>query len=361
MSARPDAIVIGAGHNGLVAALTLAAAGKKVMVLERAAEIGGVCASREFHTGFRAPGLLPDTSTFRPELIEAFHLASHGLELRAVEPPVFTADADGNTLLIHRDPAVAGDEIARLSERDAAAYQEWRQFLETIGGVIRRLLNAAPSPLKPGGAGELWDLGKTALALRRLGRDTMMETLRVLPMNVADWLEERFESELLCAALAVPAVIGTFNGPWAAGTAAQLILQEVTRSRSISGGPAALIAALQSAAEAAGIDIRTSSAVESLVVDGHHLQAVRLASGDEIATDLVIASCDPKQALLDLVGPRYLDSRTVHDLGNFRSRGTTAVLHLAVQGSVEVASRPGEPIEHLRLGGCDPGRYRACL
>jgi len=350
-AARPDAIVIGAGHNGLVAALTLAADGRKVLVLERAAGIGGLCAHREFHQGFRAPGLLHDTSTFRPQLIEAFDLAAHSLELCPTEPPVFTADSDGNNLLIHRDPAVAGEEIARHSESDAAAYQEWRTFLDTIGKVIRRLLDAPPPPLKPSGGAELWNVGLTALALRRLGRKTMTEMLRVLPMSVADWLQERFDSELLCSGLAVPAVIGTFNGPWSAGTAAQLIFQEAARSRSVSGGAPALAAALLSAAEAAGVEVRTAAPVERLVVDSQGVQAVRLTSGEELPAHLVIASCDPKQTLLDFVDPRYLDVRTVHDLGNFRCRGTTAVLHLAVQGSVEVASRPGEPIEHLRLGG----------
>jgi phytoene dehydrogenase-like protein len=351
MGTRTDAVVIGAGHNGLVAALTLAADGRKVTVLERAPTVGGVCAEREFHPGFKAPGLLQDTSTFRPELIEAFDLTANGLKLRRAEAPVLVADSAGAALLLHRDPALAREEIARISEADAEAYAAWRAFLAEIRGFIRRLLDNPPPPLKPGGLGELWTAGLAGFALRSLGRRKMTELLRVLPMNAADWLEERFETGLLCAGLAVPGVLGTYNGPWAAGTAAQLILQESTKAHSVDGGPAALVRALESAASVAGIEIRTSAEVERVLTDGTSFQGIRLASGEVLEADLAVATCDPKRALLDLVGARYLDSRTVHDLENFRSRGTTAILHLAVQGSVEVPARPGEPIEHLRLGG----------
>jgi phytoene dehydrogenase-like protein len=320
-------------------------------VLERAPTVGGVCAEREFHAGFKVPGLLQDTSTFRPELVDAFDLTTHGLKRRRAEPPVLLADSNGSSLLLHRDAATAREEIARLSRADADAYATWREFLAEIRDFVRRLLDNPPPPMKPEGLGQLWTTGLTALALRALGRQTMTELLRVLPMNVADWLQERFESELLCAGLAVPGVLGTYNGPWAAGTAAQLLLQESTKAHSVDGGPAALTAALESAAGAAGVEIRTSAEVERIITDGTNLQSVRLGSGEEIAADLVIAACDPKRALLDLVGARYLDSRTVRDLENFRSRGTTAILHLAVQGSVEVSGRPGEAIEHLRLGG----------
>jgi phytoene dehydrogenase-like protein len=353
---RPDVIVIGAGHNGLVAATTMARAGKSVLVLERAAEVGGICARREFQKGFFAPGLLTDTTTFRADLAEKLELASHGLKWREGSAPIFSAgeilgaNEEGDSVVLHADPMAAQAELAQLSEHDAAAYVEWRKFLATIESFITRILDNPPPRLAPSSPSDFMALGKSGYALRKLGRDKMIEVMRVMPMCAADWLREYFDSELLCSTLAIPAVINTYTGPWAAGSAAHLILRESVSKNEIAGGAPALIEALAGAAKAAGADIMTSSAVERIVLENGAVRAVQLASGDEIETASVVASCDPKQTMLQLVGPRYLDGRTSHDLGNFRARGTTAILHLAVEGSVEVTARAGEPIERLRLG-----------
>jgi phytoene dehydrogenase-like protein len=348
---RPDVIVIGAGHNGLVAATTMARAGKSVLVLERGAEIGGICARREFQKGFFAPGLLTDTTTFRADLAEELELASHGLTWRQGSAPIFSADEEGNSVLLHADPAAAQAELAQLSAHDAAAYVEWRQFLAAIEDFIRGVLDNPPPGLAPSSITDFLALGKSGYALRKLGREMMIEVMRVMPMAAADWLRERFDSELLCSTLAIPAVINTYTGPWAAGSVAHLILRESVSKNEVAGGAPALVKALAGAAKAAGADILTSSTVERIALENGAVRAVRLASGDEIETRRVVATCDPKQTMLELVGPRYLDSRTAHDLGNFRARGTTAILHLAVEGSVEVAARPGEPVERLQLGG----------
>ena len=349
MSGSYDAIVIGAGVNGLTAALTLAAAGRRVLVLERAAEIGGLAAPREFAPGFRVPGLLPDTATFRPELIAELGLEAHGLRLRDEEAAVFVP-FPGGARLLHADPQRANHELAALSPEDGAAYAEWRHFLDTISPFIRRLLDRPPPKLDLSASAELRDLALTGWSLRRLGRQATTEVMRVMPMCVADWLSERFRSESLAATLAAPALIGSYNGPWAAGSAANLIFRECSAARSTQGGAAALVDALTSACRDKEIEIRTASQVERIVVESGRTTGVRLASGDAIEASTIVATGNPKVTMLDLVGARYLDAGTERDLHNYRCRGTTAILLLAVDGAVEVAERPGETIERLRLG-----------
>ncbi len=362
MAAPFDALVIGAGHNGLCAALTLAQSKRRVLVLEGKEQVGGLCAGREFHPGYQHTGLLPDTATFRPELAQKLGLAAHGLRFVEREPGLFVGNSQGSGLLLD-------ERLADLSLGGAEAYGQWKEFISKVGKVLRRQLDAAPPPLDPRRASEYWNLGKTGLEMRRLGKQSMTELLRVLPMCAADWLQERFENQLLCAALAAPAVLASFTGPWAAGTAGHLLMQRCSSDRSIVGGPAGLTQALLSACLAAGIEIRRSAKVERIMVGEGQVRGVQLAGGESIEAKTVLASCDPKQALLGLVGPRFLDATTEQDLRSFRCRGSTAILHLAVEGSVELGAKLEQSVPQLRLAGdnlddlervFDAVKYRRC-
>ena len=352
MSRRNDAVVIGAGHNGLTAALTLAAADRRVLVLERSSVVGGLCAPLEFAPGFRVPGVLPDTSGFRSQLIDELDLVAHGLKLRTEEPPILVALGGEGRLLNSSAEAMRSSGLA---DEDVAAYTEWREFLASVSPFVHRVLDSPPPRLDLADAGlsrlgELTSLAASGWALRRLGRETATEMMRLLPMCVADWLGERFRSEGLATALAAPALFGSYNGPWAAGSAAALIFRECVAGRSVVGGPTALIDALRTACEAKGVEIRVDSEVEAISLDSGRVAGVRLASGESHDADTVLATCNPKTTLLDLVGPRFLDATTEREMGNFRCRGTTAIMLLAVDGEIEVAAHPGAPIERLRLG-----------
>jgi phytoene dehydrogenase-like protein len=361
-----DAIVVGAGHNGLTAALTLAGKGRRVLVVERSAAVGGLCATYEFAPGYRVPGLLPDTSGYRAHLARALRLEEFGLATRDEEPPILAETETGFALLQADLWHPLGGE---WTEADREALLGYRSFLRDIGPFVRRVLDSPPPPLEvpeiaprallsgglvSGGLAQLPALAGTGWALRRLGRRTMTEVLRVLPMCVADWMRERFESEALATAIAAPALLGSYNGPWAAGTAAALMFRECAAGRSIAGGPAALVTALVNACRVGGVEIRTGSPVDRIVVDQGRVRGVHLTGADGpaevVEAPVVVATCNPKTALLDLVGPRHLDATTERELGNYRCRGTTAVLLLAVEGSVEVPATPGRPIERLRLG-----------
>jgi len=345
-------IVIGAGHNGLTAATRLAQAGRSVTVVEARDTPGGLCAEREFHPGYRVPGTLHDSSTFRYNVAAALRLDEHGLAF-VDPPPVFAADSTGSGLLLHRSPDDARSELEALSPHDAAGYRRWRQFLTRIQPFVATLASEAPPPLVGSSGADLRALARRGIGLRRLGRTDMVELLRIAPMCAADWLHEYFESPLLCELLAAPGVIGTFLGPWSAGSAANLLLHECTVHREIVGGPAGLIRALLSTAAAAGVAIRTGCPVERIRLEGGRVSGVTLGDGEEIDAGVVASSCDPRQTFLDLLPPGSLSAGFEASCAAYRMRGTTAKMHLALSGPLDVTGRRGELSSAMRIGGGD--------
>ena len=340
-------IVIGAGPNGLVAALRLAAAGRRVTVVERREVIGGLAAGEEFWPGYRTPGVLHDTAGLRPRIVAALGLERHGLAWRE-RPPVVAARAGREPIRLN-----GGERLPEAKELAG-----WRRAIAELRPFVERLQSRPPPPMELAGAADFLRLGLEGLALRRLGRRRGRELLRVLPMPVEDWLSEWFEDGDVAGALAAPGLLGGFVGPRAPGTAGVLLLQESGAlgngvAREVAGGPAALIAALAGAAKAAGIELRTGAEVASIEVAAGAVRGVRLASGEQLAAAAVAASCDPTTALLGLLPPGSLGLRDERRLRAYRSRGTVAKLHLALSGAPRLAGGGGEPAELVRIGSLD--------
>jgi len=348
-----DVIVIGAGHNGLTTACVLARAGRKVLVLERRDVVGGMCAAEEFHPGFRTAGLLHDTAQVRPGLIEALHLDENGLELGRAEP-VLIPESDGPGVFLSADVGVTSMELSRLGASESAGWRDYRAFVERARKVIEPLLNEVPPDLMRAGTlggDSFGTLLRSGLALRRMGRNNMVQLLRVPPMAVADWVNEYFRHDLVKGALAHAAIAGTWAGPWSPGTAANLLLLECTTSGSIRGGAAALASSLERAARAAGVEIRTGADVRAIAMEGSAATGVVLANGETLQAGRVAASCDPRTLFLELIPRGTLPLAFEHRAGVIRARGTTAKVHLALGRRLEFASRPGERIERARTSG----------
>jgi phytoene dehydrogenase-like protein len=346
-----DVIVIGAGHNGLATAAILAKAGRKVLVLERRDVVGGMCAGEEFHPGYRSAGLLHDTNQIRPGLIDALRLSEHGLEM-APATPVLIPEEKGVGLFLTADEDATAKEIAGVcGEHDAAGWRRYRAFLAGARRVIEPLLNEIPPDLSRIGtleSGSVQALLKSGWALRRLGASEMAELLRVPPMCVADWLNEFFAHDLVKGALAHAAIEGTWAGPWSPGTAANLLLLECTAGGSVRGGASAFVAALERAARAAGVEIRTGAEVRSIQIQRGVATGVVLANGEQIAAGKIAASCDPRTLFLDLIARATLPLAFEHRVEVIRARGTSAKVHLALKRRLEFGSRPGERIERAR-------------
>lgn len=349
-SQRYDVVVLGSGHNGLVCAASLAKKGRKVLVVEQRKILGGLAAGEEFHPGFTSPGFFHDTTKLRRSVVAELELAKYGLKLRAEEAPVFAPEANGRGLLLWRDPKRAVEELAPHSQKDAQRYGEYRTFINRIAPVLKRVFDDAPPDVVNMSFPGVWDLMKTAVSLRLLGKADMMEVLRITPMCVADWLNEWFETPVLKAALAGPAIHHEFVGPWSPGTNMNLLLSEAFAELPVLGGPQALAKALVDCCKAQGVTFRNEAKVKSILIENGAAKGVELESGEKIQAQQIAASCDPKSLFLKLVAPDKIAHRFETNIANVRSRGVTAKIDLALDRYPELAGRPSLKAEYVRTG-----------
>lgn len=340
-----EVIVVGAGHNGLVAAGRLAKAGRKVLLLEAQGQVGGLCAAREFHPGYTVPGLLHDTAGLRAGVVDALGLEAHELKRHdaASEPGVVVPDPNGHALTLYPGRIQGG------ASGDENAFEEWRRFIGRVGPFLRTVLDRKPPSLATGTPSELLDLARRGLSLRMLGKDDMRELMRVVPMCVADWVGEAFSNRVLCEALCARAVLGDFMGPWSAGTAALLLFRECTEGYSVQGGPAALVRALSAAVKRLGVETRTSSPVQRIDIAAGKVTGVTLESGETMSASVVVAACDPKRTFLELCHPASFSMTLHQQVRNLRTRGSAAKVHLALDGAPEWKGLA--EAERLYLGG----------
>ena len=316
-------IVIGGGHNGLVAAATLAKGGHKVTVLERRHCLGGV-----------AEGLLHDTETLSPEVVRSLDLKSHGLRLQDPSP-VFVPSLEGDGLFLHRDPAKAADELGE----DAEAYRKWRAFLAKVLPFAKSQLNNQTLDVTSGG--EMMPLMAAGLSFRKMGKKTIHELLRVGPACVDDYLSEMFTSPLLKSALMAPALHGTWMGPRSPTSTATLLLHEAQVSQEVIGGSSALVEALVECCKANGVELQVSAEVKRIIVESAVAKGVELTDGTSIEADCVLSCIGPRRTLLELVAPEALPLSTESHIKKVRLRGTMAKVSLALTEPIDFACRPG--------------------
>src|SRR5579884_1968801 len=225
MAETRDVVIIGGGHNGLVAAFYLAKAGFKPLVLERRPQVGGAAITQEFSSGFRCSTLAHSAGPLLPEIVRDMQLERHGLRLIRPEAGVTALSPDGRALVLYNDVTRAAQEVGKFSARDAEKYPALQAALEKIGKVIGEVLRLPPPDIDDPSRSDLWGMLKTGRSLRKLGKKDMYRLLRWGPMAVADLVAEFFETELLRAVIAARGIFGTALGPWSAGSSLVLLIR----------------------------------------------------------------------------------------------------------------------------------------
>jgi phytoene dehydrogenase-like protein len=332
-----DAIIIGAGHNGLVTACYLAKAGLKTLVLERREIVGGGAITEEFHPGFSCSTLEHAAGPFSPQIISDLNLRQHGLELITPEVRVLSLGEDGKSLCIYNDTARTVAEIEKFSSKDARNYPEFLTSFSRIGRVLAPILSLTPPSIDHPTANDAWQFGKLGLAFRGLGKKDEYRLLRWGPMAVADLVAEWFDTELLRATVAARGITGSLAGPWSAGTSLGLLMQAALDSSPVppalfvKGGMGGLTKALAKAAESLGVEIKTDAEVARIDTAGNSAK-VQLSNKQEFSARAVVSNADPRTTFLKLVDPVDLEPNFLLKMRNYRANGTVAKINLALDG-----------------------------
>ena len=335
MSKLFDAIIIGAGHNGLICAAYLAKAGLKILVVEANEQVGGAAITREFSPGYSVSACAHLLYLLHPQIISDLSLSKHGLKLAATDLNTIALAQNGDHLTIN-GKSINGNG---LSSSDQTAYVEFQDKLRRFARILQKTFMVRPPRLVQKNMTDLMTLAKLGLSVRMLGRDDMRELLRIGAINIYDVLQEDFQNELLKGVIGFDAVLGTNLGPRSPNTVLTYLyrlsgqLDGLDSAISVpAGGMGAVTDSLRVAAEAAGVEIRTNVPVKKVLLDVDKVTGIETRDGEQISSTMVVSNADPKTTFLKLVGARNIETGFARRIDNIRMQGKAAKLHLALDG-----------------------------
>jgi phytoene dehydrogenase-like protein len=350
MAESYDVIIVGGGHNGLVTAAYLARAGRRVLVLERRAIVGGCAVTEEVWPGFRVSTAAYLTSLLQERVIHDLELERFGYKVDAKDPSFFSPFPDGRYLFFWQDQRKTLEEIAKFSRRDAERYPAYEEHLEKLSQAVDQLLLVTPPEFPPRGLGDFAEYIKLAGRLRGLSRHDIVGLVKIFTQSAADLLDDWFESEEVKVTLATDGVIGANGGPRSAGTAYILLhhcMGGVAGRRGlwgfVRGGMGTVSEAIAASARSQGATIRTGVPVERILVKDGRAAGVVLKGGEEIRAKVIASGVDPKLTFLRLIDERELEPAFVESIRRFRCEGTSLKMNLALSGLPDFKALPGTP------------------
>ena len=333
-----DAIVIGAGHNGMVNGAYLAKAGLKVLILERRHLVGGAAITEELRPGFWFTTFSYALSLLRPDIIQDLELVKHGF-MPLLMPSTFAPMENGDYLLLGQDHGENLREIARHSPRDADAYEAFNHDVLRVCRAIKPLLDQVPPDIFSDDPEELVALASLGSRLRKLDKKVVHDAVRLLTGSAADFLDDYFESDIIKGYLASSAIIGTKVGPYSQGSGLVLLYHILGEHDGEFGawafhkqGNGGFTKVLAKAARSFGAEILLEHPVERVLTDGGRAVGVALADGSEYRAPIVVSALDPRRTFLELVDPRELPTDLVDTIRRFRFQGTSSKVNFALDG-----------------------------
>ncbi|HEU5417280.1 MAG TPA: NAD(P)/FAD-dependent oxidoreductase [Streptosporangiaceae bacterium] len=348
MTASRDVIVVGGGHNGLIAAAYLARSGLSTLVCERREVVGGAAVSEHpFGPDFTVTSLSYVVSLMPPDVVRDLQLTRHGYHVFP-QGPYFAPRADGRYLRLPDDPAQRHAEIAKFSAKDADAYVEYEAHLARLAEVLGPMLDEIPPKLGSRRPADLLRQSLLLRHLRKLDARGAVDVTRLLTGSIADLIDRYFSSDAMRGLLSVSGVIGTWAGPRSAGTAYVMLHHHIGDTDGQSGawgfprgGMGGVTSALAAAARSFGAEVSTGAEVARIRTSGGRVTGVTLASGEEVDAPVVITTAHPQISFLRLVDPAALPDDFVADIRNWQTRSGTVKINLALDRLPVFAGHPG--------------------
>jgi phytoene dehydrogenase-like protein len=344
-------IVIGGGHNGLVAACYLAAAGHKMTILEARSIVGGAAVTEEFHPGFRNSTASYTVSLLHPQVIKDLNLEQHGLEILERRVSNFLPLPDGNALSLYPDLAATQLEIKKFSEKDAQALPRYYADLDEIVPLVQWAMVNTPPLGTSAGLGELFKAFQLSRQFSRLDAAAKQRLLKLFTVSAAEYLEMYFESEPIKAIFGFDAVVGHFDSPYAPGSAYVLLHHVVGGVNGKSGtwghargGMGSITQAMASEAIARGVEIRTSCAVSEVIIENGNATGVITADGQNISADFVVSNLNPKLLFQHLISKQHLMPDTQAHFQHYRCQSGTFRLNVALSQLPCFTAQPDQTV-----------------